>query len=72
MNIKIQVNNQPIVTLPGDNDPTSNLVSVPMNEAAPLIEPTQTIVSTESVVVQDPAGGAPTFESQTASRLYFN
>ena len=51
----------------GDNDPTSNLVSVPMNEAAPLIEPTQTIVSTESVVVQDPAGGAPTFESQTTT-----
>uniref|UniRef100_A0A914P6V0 Uncharacterized protein n=1 Tax=Panagrolaimus davidi TaxID=227884 RepID=A0A914P6V0_9BILA len=68
--IKIQVNNQPIVTLPGEEDPNSNLVSVPLNEATPLIEPTQTIVSSETAFVQDPSG-ASTFESQTASGLFF-
>uniref|UniRef100_A0AC34GP69 Chromo domain-containing protein n=1 Tax=Panagrolaimus sp. ES5 TaxID=591445 RepID=A0AC34GP69_9BILA len=67
--IKIQVNNQPIVTLPGEDDPNSNLVSVPLSEATPLIEPTQTVVSTESEFVQGP--GASTFESQTASGFFF-
>uniref|UniRef100_A0AC35FQP5 Chromo domain-containing protein n=1 Tax=Panagrolaimus sp. PS1159 TaxID=55785 RepID=A0AC35FQP5_9BILA len=64
--IKIQVNNQPIVTLPGEEDPNSNLVSVPLNEGTPLIEPTQTIVSSETAFVQDPSGSS-TFQSQTTT-----
>uniref|UniRef100_A0A914ZBR0 Chromo domain-containing protein n=1 Tax=Panagrolaimus superbus TaxID=310955 RepID=A0A914ZBR0_9BILA len=53
----------------GEDDPNSNLVSVPLNEATPSIEPTQTVISTESQFVQGP--GASTFESQTASGLFF-
>jgi hypothetical protein len=64
--IKIQVNTQPIVTLPGEDDPNSNLVSsVPMGgEAAPLLGAPQTHVQTEHTIAQS---GGTTVESYTAT-----